>query len=253
MSKELLKNIESHLQDEKSKIAISNIVAVLDAKRDAVLPKVLEEILEKVKNNPLAEKEIKKKQDEIQEMMLQGELEGDEPAIELLDAVSTPEELGKLHEAGITLAEFVKLGTEINIKVFSHKYLDENENYVFKEPPSHKEMKVLSFHESKEVRKQGKKVRAEANKVILKYQEARSISENGKTDADAATEKIKSLTQEIKEMQEDTKSVSEALNEMALKYSGLDKNSMTEWEQNLAISKVIAMAEGSYTPPMGKS
>jgi len=246
MSKELLDNIETHLEDEKSKLAITQLVTALDEKRDLKLPAVLEEKLNLVKDNPLEAKEIKTKQDEIEKMIESGEIDASEASIELLDAVLTIEELNKFHSDGITLVEFQKLGIEISDKVFGHKHFNEDENYVYKEIDSHKEMNILSFHERKEIRKLSKKVKTNAMKNFQKLQTAKKINDGKQS------EKVSDIISEIKAENEKSEKLVKELHNKAIKYSGLDKNSMTKWEQDLAIAKIIDMAEDNYTPPLGK-
>jgi len=249
MSKELLKNIEAHLKDSQSRYAIETLVLQLDKKRDLILPAVLKEKLDKVKTTPVDEKAIALKQKEIEEMLENGELDEREAPIELLETIFTVEEFEKLHASGITFVEFQLLGREIKDKVFDFKYFDEKGNLVFKEIDSHKDMAILTFMERKDIRKLIRKNVNFGIEISRKLQEARQLNNSH---SDSNQEKINQILDEVKQRQGEVEVAAKELNEKALELSKLDKKNMTEWEQNLAVGKVIEMADDRYTPPLGK-
>jgi hypothetical protein len=251
MSKVFLNNIAEHLKNEKSKKAIEELVGALDAKRDLVLPKVLQEKLDKVGNNPLEAKEVDEKAEEINKKIADGEFDNMEANLDLIEAVLTSNELVTLYEDGVSLAEFELLGKEISNKVFYHKYLDENNNYVFKEVDSHKEMEILSYFERKEIRTISKKIDSLQNKLAQITQKGISLIRKSE---ESQHDKIVDDTQEeMEKIKEKTKPLIEELKEKAFKYAKLEKKDMTEWEQGLLVAKVEEMAEDRYTPPKGKN
>jgi hypothetical protein len=249
MSKVLLQNIEAHLKDGESKHAIETLVSALDKKRDLVLPVVLKEKLDQIKITPIDEKAISLKQKEIEEMLKSGELDEREAPIELLETIFTAEEFEKLHASGITFAEFQLLGREIKDKVFDFKHLDEKGNLVYKEVDSHKDMAVLTFLERKDMRKAIRKTVNFGIEINKKLQEATKLNNS---DSEGNQEKITQILAEVKEIQNEVEVATKNLTEKALELSKLDKKTMTEWEQNLAVAKVIEMADDRYTPPAGK-
>lgn len=253
MSKVFLDNVAEHLKDEKSKKAIEELVGALDAKRDLVLPASLKAKLEKVGNNPLEAKEVATKTEEINKQIIDGTLDKMEANLDLLEAVLNKDELESLYKDGVTLAEFELLGEEISNKVFYHKHLDEENNLVFKEVDSHKDMEILSYYERKEIRTLFKKVVSLQNKLSEVYKKAMQSINNKDKDENSREKAVKEAEAEMKEIGEKAKLANDELKEKAFKYAKLEKKDMTEWEQGLLVAKVKEMAEDRYTPPKGKN
>lgn len=250
MSKELLLNIESHLEDDKSRQAIERVVDALDSKRDLDLPEVLLVKLNSVGDDPLKEPKIREKQEEIDKLLESNEIDADEAPIELLEVIYTAEEINELHKSGISLAEFQKLGTEIASKVFSQMKLSEDGSYEFKEVDSHKDMAVLSFYERKELRKMVRGVDSIVAQIQQKFAEAHIASKSTKN---KEVDKVSKILEEMKELKPKSIEAQKELADKALLYSKLNTKDMSEWEKNLAVQKVIAMAKDAYTPPLGKN
>lgn len=230
MKKQILEEIEKLNDGEISLVAkfVDNLT-----KKVELLP-VFAEKLEAIKNNPIDEPKILAKQKEIEEKATSGDMDITEVLLEVIEAVCTIEEIEELErEYNLTIQDLVRFGGAISEKVFGLKEIVDGEE-VFKEIPSHAELKPVPYSKKREIREQVKKY-DNALKNFTEY-----VKNEKREDA-----KVKKLEDEIKKQ---NKLLDEKINQA----HNLDTSNMSKWEKDLLKQKVLANSYGTYMPPMGK-
>lgn len=202
-------------------------------KTEDLLP-VFEDKLKTIKNNPIDEPKIAKKQKEIEELAKEGEIDQAEILLEIIEAVYTVEEIEALEsEHNIEIKDLIKFGGAITEKVFGYKETVNGEE-IFKEITSQDNLKPVPYSKKREIREQHKK-----------YTKAINVAVEATKNQTPDLEELKALEAEIKKQEKllDIK-INEGCN--------LDMSEMTDWEKELLKQKVIGNSFGAYMPPVGK-
>jgi len=221
----------------------------------AVLPKVFEEKLATIKDNPMAEPEIAKLKEELE---ADKDLDATMKLLDILGAVYTKDEFDEIcSENNFDIKDVSLMGGAVWEQVFGHTYQSENGTPTLKEVDSQNEFKPLKFSKKRELIKDYSKYTNKAGEeetLVLKI--TKLYSEVDKIDD---LDEIKSkqsegenLQKDLEDLRKETDGILEKFNIKALHESGLDTSKMSEWEKNLLIKKVIGNSYGTYVPPVGK-
>ena len=206
---------------EKHPERFKELTEKLRVEDEYILPAVLQEKLDTIKDSPLLEEKIAAKMKESVSSIEAGEIQADEVNLEITESLYTVEEIESLL-GKYDLKDIAEFGSRVIDKVFSLKDKDGE----FKEVPSHKELKPLAYLERKELRKITNKTR--------------NIFVGEKKYSEENLKKFQLVQEETREY---------ILNKC--KYLEIDK--MSDWEINLLVDKMKANATGNYEPAMGKN
>ena len=260
----LLGRIGIHIKTEKNRVVFQNLSDAMDKQDEYKLHDSLKEKLEDIKSSPseepkvndailLAIKEIEEltKEDAFMNNIQEYRVDG---LISIATSVLEDDELEDMYKNGVSMEDFAEFGRLVEEKVRGFKYIDDEKGYIFKEPESHNDIKLLSFKDAMSIRKKIREISSMQDKVEKKFREAQNVLDS--TDEDFDKKRSKNIDKKIAEAKEISKKVkdkAESLNDFAFKCSGLDKEELTDWEFDMAIAKMKEMADGTYTPKEGKN
>ena len=239
-TKVLLLNLEPFAEEHQTEIQL--LINKLTKIKEQKLPQIFEDKLKTIKNNPIDEPEIDMLKKELDKQVLAGDIDETESLLELVGAIYDAKDIS----ADTNINDVITLGARLTDHVFGHKYINEKKEEVFKEPKSHEEFKPLAYIQKKEVRKLIVSLQNSYSEIKESYLNIKK-SESNKDD------NIATLILESEKLVENTNTKMEDNRKRILGMSDLATTNMSEWEIELLYQKIIANANGSYTPPMGKN
>lgn len=243
-TKKLLLRFEPFVSTHES--AIENFIKKLEIEKEQKLPQTFEDKLNTLGRTPLDEPKINRIREEDKE---NEDLSDEEKYLNFVEALYTIDEIEDMNkEDDDIIKTLVKLGSRIEERIFGVTYEDGDKNIIFKEVQSQDNLKPLAYIQKKELKKL-------KNSLAKQTKEAQEFSQKVYAniyDENADKDKVKLDMEEAKNKWDEVAKVAEQVNEKILKMSGLDYEVMCEWEKELLIQKLIANAEGRYTPKLGK-
>lgn len=259
MSRKILNRLESISESKNTKDELAIFVKELKDEYEPKLPKVLEEKLNNIKNNPLDEPKIAELKNKLSKKVLDKKIDDAELFLQITEFVIDENELEQMFSDGIGLEQFAFFGKSVVSKVFDLRFLNEDKESVLKEIESQNNLKVLSYKETREIKKariiQDNKVhkkQREYSELVKKLEKVNSKKD--KTDKDNTY--IKKLTASLEKVIKEYSEIATENEKIIITFIekfGIDIKDITDWEKELLIHKIVAMSEGQYTPPMGKN
>lgn len=240
----MLTRIEVLLKDNQP--AFEALVVKLENEKAYALPEVLQKKLDSMGNNPLDEKGLATKKEQINKLVTDGELDGNEVLLELLEEIYSITEIETMQSVHkININDLTRFANAVSVKVFLVKEKNELGEEVLKETPSQDALQPISYGVQKLLRQDTKKYNRLLGKMKQSIDKARVLAEDGK-----------SIEDELRLQEELNTKTDQALKDLknlAYSHSGLDITEMGEWELELLYSKMLSMTFGAYTPPLGKN
>lgn len=240
----MLKRIEELLKEHPE--AFEKLVAKLESDKEYRLPEVLQKKLDTIKNNPLDEKGLADKKEEINKLIVEEKLDASEALPELLEEIYSITEIETMQTVHkVSINDLMKFVGAVSVKVFPIKETNDLGEEVLKEVSSQDSLEPISYGIQKLLRAEVKKY----NRLLGKMKE--SLDKATKLDEDG-----KSITEELdiqEKLSVKTEKALEELKNLTYKHSGLDTSEMGEWELELLYSKMLSMTFGTYTPLLGKN
>lgn len=246
MSKELLEIIEKQLSNGANLSLYEKLAKKIEDEQNIKLPDVLQKKLDEIGNNPLDEKGLADKKEQINKLVTDGELDANEVLLELLEeiySITDIEKMQSIHK--IDINDLTRFAGAVSVKVFPIKEKNELGEDVLKEIPSQDALEPISYGVQKLLRTETKKYNRLLSKMKESLDKARDLEDAG--------ESIAAELEIQDKLNEKTEKALQDLKNLTYKHSGLDTSEMSEWELELLYNKMISMTFGAYTPPMGKN
>lgn len=240
----MLKKIEVLLKDNGP--AFEALVEKLENEKAYKLPEVLQKKLDSIGNNPIDEKGLADKKEQINKLIEDGELDANEVLLEMLEeiySITEIETMQSVHKLDIN--DLTRFASAVSVKVFPVKEKNELGEEILKETPSQDALQPISYGVQKLLRTETKKYNRLLGKMKESLDKANKLIENDE-----------SIEEELKyqeELNKKTEQSLEDLKNLTYKHSGLDTTEMGKWELELLYNKMLSMTFGAYTPPLGKN
>jgi len=230
---------------ENNAEAFEKLVIKLEAKKELKLPEVLQKKLDSMGNNPLEEKGLAAKREQINKLVADGELDAGEVLFDLLEEIYSITEIETMQDIHkIDINDLTRFASAVSLKVFPIKVKNDLGEDILKEVPSQNALQPISYGVQKILRSETKKYNNLLRKMKESLDKANALAEEGESIDEELVLQDKLSNQTDKALED--------LKNLTYKHSGLDTDDMNEWELELLYTKMLSMTYGSYTPPMGK-